>query len=74
MVSGAISFLLVYRSETLGLATYAIGVAATWVVWEFFWGRKLALGAHAVRAGLVSGLAIPWGGVLLAWALATLRP
>jgi hypothetical protein len=74
LVSGALSLLLVYRSETMGLGLYAIGIALTWTIWEYFWGRKLALGPHAVRAALISGLAIPWGGVLLAWALATLRP
>lgn len=74
LVSGALSFLLVSRSDTLGVATYAVGVGVTWVIWEFFWGRKLALGPHAVRAAFISGLIIPWGGVLLAWALATLRP
>jgi hypothetical protein len=72
--SGALSFLLVYRSEALVIGPYAVGAGLTWAIWEFFWGRKLALGPHAVRAGLLSGLAIPWGGVLLAWALAALRP
>lgn len=74
LVSGALTLLLVEHSQALGLPTYAVGVALTWVIWEFFWGRKLALSPHAVRVGLLSGLAIPWGGVLLAWALAALRP
>jgi hypothetical protein len=73
-VSGALSLLLVYRSTTMGLGPYVIGAGVTWAIWEFFWGRKLALGPHAVRAALLSGLAIPWGGVLLACALAALRP
>lgn len=74
LVSGTLSFLLVSHADALGIGPYAVGVAVTWAIWEFVWGRKLALGPRAVPAGLISGLAIPWGGVLLAWALATVRP
>ena len=72
-VSFALSFLLAYRME-LGLGLYVIGAGLTWMVWEFFWGRQLAAGAHAVPAALMSGLAIPWGGFALAFAVEHLRP
>ena len=58
----------------MGLNLYVIGFAATWLGWEFLFGRSFALGRHAVIAALLSGLAIPWGGVLLAWTVATIRP
>jgi len=74
LVSGGLSFLLVHRSETMGVGPYAVGAGFAWAAWEFFWGRKLAFGRHAVIAGLLSGLIIPWAGVLAAFGLAALRP
>lgn len=73
LVSAALSFWLTYRLE-LGLGLYVVGAGLTWVVWEFLWGRQLAAGPNAVLAGLLSGLAIPWGGFALAWGMENLRP
>jgi hypothetical protein len=73
LVSVGLSVLLLRRME-LGLREYAIGAGLVWVIWELAAGSRLARGMHAVPAALLSGLAIPWGGFLLAWALAALRP
>ncbi|MDX2276113.1 MAG: hypothetical protein NW206_11750 [Hyphomonadaceae bacterium] len=74
LVSGGLSFLLVNRSETLSVGPYIIGAGLAWAAWEFFWGRKLGLGPQALMAGLLSGLIIPWAGVLVSWGLGALRP
>ena len=73
LVSAAISFYLTYKME-FSLGAYAIGAGLTWIVWEWLWGRKLAATKHATLAALLSGLAIPWGGFALAFALVNLRP
>ena len=73
LVSAGLSFLLLRRMG-LGVREYAIGAGLVWAVWELAAGSRLARSKHAVPAGLVSGLAIPWGGFVLAWALDALRP
>ncbi|MGE0596715.1 MAG: hypothetical protein AB7P07_10120 [Hyphomonadaceae bacterium] len=55
----------------LSLAIYIIGVAASWAAWEAFASRRIVT---TVQIGLLSGLAIPWGGFLLAYGLEALRP
>ncbi len=73
LVSASLSFLLLRRME-LGIREYAIGAGLVWVIWELAAGGRLARTKHAVAAALISGLAIPWGGFALAWALTALRP
>lgn len=55
----------------LSLALYLVGAAASWAAWEFYASRRFVT---TVPIGLASGLAIPWGGFLLAYALEALRP
>ena len=63
--------LFVANRMQLGLGLFVIGCGAAWAAWEFLGARRIAT---SVPVALISGLAIPWGGFLLAFALATLRP
>lgn len=75
-VSFALALWLTDRLQ-LSLAAYFLGFLLTWMVWELTVGLKLAarLGQdqRAVIVSLALGLAIPWGGFLLAYALNALR-
>ena len=61
----------------LGLAVYVIGVAASWLAFEFTLGRREPShlsDAKTLTRALAIGLLLPWFGFLLAYALNALRP
>jgi len=61
----------------LGLAVYVIGAAASWLAFEFTLGRhepSHLCDAKTLTRALAIGLALPWGGFLLAFGLNALRP
>ena len=73
VVSSALAF-LVLRHTRYELSVVLVGAGLTWAAWEMLAGLKLAATRYAPLAALLSGLAIPWGGMALAWALIALRP
>lgn len=73
IVSACLVF-LVLRHVRYDLRVVLVGAGLAWAAWESFFGLKLAATRHAALAGLASGLAIPWGGMALAWLLVVLRP
>ncbi|GAM96529.1 hypothetical protein U91I_00148 [alpha proteobacterium U9-1i] len=61
----------------LGLAIYVIGAAACWLAFEFIQGRREPShlsDAKTLTRAMAIGLALPWGGFLLAYLLNALRP
>lgn len=77
----AFSFALaLHFTNQLGYSIYAfiLGFLLAWAAWEMSFGLKVAakLGSdtRSVAIALAIGLALPWFGFLLAYALDTFRP
>ncbi len=61
----------------LGLGVFMVGVFASWVAFEFTLGPHEPAqkrDAGTMFRAIAIGFALPWGGVLLAYALHAMRP
>ena len=77
----ALSFALgLHFTNQLGYSIYAfiLGFLLAWAAWEMTFGLKLAAtlnsDTRSVVIALAIGLALPWFGLLLAYALYAFRP
>lgn len=67
--------LLAVEHMELSYRIFFIGFAAAWVASEFYLARRLTgADAKSVTIAVVSGIAFPWVGWLLAFGLNALRP
>lgn len=60
-----------------GLGLFFVGFLASWVAWEFAFGRRAPStrrDARALAIGVGTGFIIPWGGFAIAALAAGLRP
>ena len=74
LVGFALAWLAIDRME-LSYSIFFIGFAAAWVASEFYLARRLTgTDAKSVVIAVITGLAFPWAGWLLAFALNALRP
>ena len=74
LVGFALAWLAIDRLD-LSFRIFVIGMLAAWVASEFYLARRLTgTDAKSVAIAVVTGLAFPWIGFLLAFVLNALRP